>query len=79
MYRPITEDDSIVVRGKHLYKRDGTPFKIYGIAFPTPPDRFPNHGYNAVAWLDVLKQLRELMPLQFNAVRVYRMNPLKVE
>ncbi len=79
MYRPITEEDSIVVRGKHLYKRDGSAFAIRGIAFPTPPDGLPNHGYNSTAWIDVLRQLRHLAPVNFNTVRLYRMNPIKID
>jgi hypothetical protein len=79
MMDPITENDSVIVRGKHLYKRDGSLFGIRGIAFPTPPDGLPNCGYNSTAWLDVLHQLRNLLPSQFNAVRLYRMNPLKVD
>ncbi len=73
MYHPITAKDTIVVRGKHLYKRDGSRFSIRGIAFPTS-----SVDYNATSWLAILKQLREL-DLQFNTVRLYRMDPLKVD
>ena len=75
MYRPITAKDTVIVRGKHLYKHDGSLFTIRGIAFPTPPDGI---SYNAKSWLDILKQLRDFN-LQFNTVRLYRMDPLKVD
>lgn len=75
MYRPITHKETVVVRGKHLYKHDGSLFTIRGIAFPTPPD---DVSYSAKSWLGILKQLREL-DLQFNTVRLYRMDPLKVD
>ncbi|KAK1746976.1 hypothetical protein QTG54_002320 [Skeletonema marinoi] len=78
MNRPITAEDTVVVRGKHLYKRDGSIFTIRGVAFPTPPEDDVGVFYNASAWLDILKQLREL-DLQFNTVRLYRMDPLKVD
>lgn len=74
-YRPISFEDTIVVRGRHLYKRDGSLFTIRGIAFPTPPD---GTSYHASSWLDILKQLRAL-DLQFNTVRLYRMDPLKID
>ena len=35
--RPIGIDDVVNVRGRHLYKNDGTRFIVRGIAFPTPP------------------------------------------
>lgn len=73
MYHPITAEDAVVVRGKHLYKRDGSRFSIRGIAFPTS-----SVDYNASSWLAILKQLREL-DLQFNTVRLYRMDPLNVD
>uniref|UniRef100_A0A7S1CU88 Glycoside hydrolase family 5 domain-containing protein n=1 Tax=Skeletonema marinoi TaxID=267567 RepID=A0A7S1CU88_9STRA len=78
MYSPITAEDTVVVRGKHLYKRDGSIFTIRGVAFPTPPEDDVGVFYNSSAWLDILKQLREL-DLQFNTVRLYRMDPLKVD
>ena len=65
----------MVVRGKHLYKRDGSAFTVRGIAFPTPPDGI---SYSASSWLDILRQLRDL-DLQFNAVRMHRMDPTEVD
>jgi len=78
MNRSITAEDTVVVRGTHLFKRDGSIFTIRGVAFPTPPEDDVGVFYNASAWLDILKQLREL-DLQFNTVRLYRMDPLKVD
>lgn len=79
--RPITIDDAVYVRGKHLFqKRNATaPFTVKGIAFPTPPERYDDeahlYGYNATAWIALLKQLRLDLGLDFNAVRLYRMRP----
>ena len=75
-YRKISSEDTIIVRGRHLYKRDVSLFTIRGIAFPTPPD--DGTSYNASSWLDILKQLRSL-GLRFNTVRLYRMDPLNVD
>ena len=70
----------LFLQGKHLYKSDGLPFFVKGIAFPTPPETLmlKTHGYNATAWLDVLQQLRDL-DLEFNTVRLYRMYPETVD
>ena len=72
---PIGIEDAIHVRGKHLYKHDGTPFTVKGIAFPVPPgdDDMKHHGfgYNTTAWLAILKQLRVELGLDFNTVRMY--------
>ncbi len=77
---PLGIDDTIHVHGKHLYKRDGTPFTVRGIAFPTPPATYlrPSNGYDAKAWLAILKQLRVDLGLDFNTVRLYRINPVQV-
>ena len=74
---PITANDAVHIKGKHLFKSDGSPFFVKGIAFPTPPEAMmaeKHRGYNATAWLNVLKQLREL-DSEFNTIRLYRMYP----
>ena len=80
--RPIGPNDAIHVKGKHLFKTDGSPFVVKGIAFPTVEDKLlvsaHGYGYNATAWLDVLRQLREL-DLEFNTIRLYRMFPEHVD
>lgn len=76
-FKPIRATDAIHVEGKHLYKSDGTPFIVKGIAFPTPPENIgaqQNYGYDAKAWLAILHQLRSL-GLEFNTVRLYRLHP----
>ena len=78
---PLGIDDAIHVHGKHLYKRDGTQFIVKGIAFPTPPMTYlrpSSNGYDAKAWLAILKQLRVDLGLNFNTVRLYRINPVQV-
>jgi hypothetical protein len=80
-FKPITSDDAIHVKGKHLYNSDGSQFIIKGIAFPTPPESQltqPNRGYDAKSWLAILKQLRDL-GLEFNTIRLYRLYPDKVD
>jgi hypothetical protein len=74
--KPIRPSDTIHVRGKHLYKSDGTPFFVKGIAFPTPPEIMTakqNYGYDAKSWLAILHQLRDL-GLEFNTIRLYRLH-----
>jgi hypothetical protein len=76
-YKPILATDAIHVRGKHLYKWDGTPFIIKGIAFPTPSENIgaqKRYGYDPESWLAILHQLRDL-GLEFNTVRLYRLHP----
>jgi len=77
---PIGIDDAIHVRGKHLYKRDGTQFTVKGIAFPTPPVNYmrSSAGYDAKAWLAILHQLRVDLAIDFNTIRLYRINPVQV-
>lgn len=70
-FKPITNKDAIHVKGKHLYKSDGTPFTVKGIAFPTPPETAKSK-YDAKSWLAVLHQLRDL-DLEFNTIRLYRL------
>jgi len=92
---PIGIDDAIHVRGKHLYKKHNngtsmTSFTIKGIAFPTPPESDDNvrhggdvpdvlRGYNATAWLAILKKLRLELDLDFNTIRLYRMHLQKID
>lgn len=74
-FKPIRASDTIHVRGKHLYKSDGTPFVVKGIAFPTPPENLgaqQHYGYDAKSWLAILHQLRDL-GLEFNTIRLYRL------
>ena len=83
--QPIGIDDVVVVRGRHLVKKsDGSRFFVKGIAFPAPPgdddDRHRrHHGYDPIAWLAVLRQLRIDLDLDFNAVRLYRLHPDRVD
>ena len=77
---PLGIDDAIHVHGKHLYKRDGTQFTVKGIAFPTPPVNYlrQSNGYDAQAWLEILQQLKVDLGLDFNTIRLYRINPVQV-
>ena len=82
---PITINETIHVRGKHLYTHDGTLFTVKGIAFPTPSEsdgdklRYDyNYSYNATSWIDTLKQLRVDLQLDFNTVQLHRVYPEKV-
>ncbi|KAL7518471.1 hypothetical protein ACHAWX_003293 [Stephanocyclus meneghinianus] len=80
-FQPILASDAIHAKGKHLFKEDGTQFIIKGIAFPTPPETMlieDHRGYNPDAWLKILHQLRD-SGLEFNAVRMYRMYPERVD
>lgn len=78
---PLGIDDAIHVHGKHLYKRDGTQFTVKGIAFPTPPVNYlrQSNGYDAKAWLEILQQLKVDLGLDFNTIRLYRINPVQVD
>ncbi|KAL3779783.1 hypothetical protein HJC23_006000 [Cyclotella cryptica] len=79
--KPILASDAVHVKGKHLFKNDGTQFIIKGIAFPTPPETMlteDHRGYHSEAWLKILHQLRD-SELEFNAVRMYRMYPERVD
>jgi hypothetical protein len=72
---PIVMADSssiqtVSVRGRYLYKEDGSRFFMKGIAFPV------SYHYNETAWIHVLRQLKvELLLDEINAVRLYHMDP----